>query len=125
MVAVAIHELAVWLHKLSDLKQHEHWKSWKPPNRHIPGPSYWAEPKPYPTLFVHLYFKEHTQYPEGISDMVGYWAENRILGGVVLFDRGESGNQVRSSIRMSCHYLETDTIFSAGKSSSTRTGKTS
>ncbi|KAJ3546675.1 hypothetical protein NM208_g1890 [Fusarium decemcellulare] len=31
------------------------------------------------------------RYPNGIGDMVGYWAENRILGGVVLFDRGESG----------------------------------
>jgi hypothetical protein len=37
---------------------------------------------------------EHAQYPEGIADMVGYWAKDRILGGVVLFDRGESGNEV-------------------------------
>ncbi|KAI8228095.1 Aryl-alcohol dehydrogenase [Colletotrichum sp. SAR 10_86] len=27
------------------------------------------------------------KYPEGIADMVGYWAESRIFGGVVLFDR--------------------------------------
>lgn len=26
-------------------------------------------------------------YPEGVSDMVGYWAEDRILGGVISFDR--------------------------------------
>jgi hypothetical protein len=44
--------------------------------------------------FFHSEFKEHEQYPEGIADMVGYWAENRILGGVALFDRGPSGNEV-------------------------------
>lgn len=28
------------------------------------------------------------QYPKGVSDVVGYWAETYIFGGVVLFDRG-------------------------------------
>ncbi|KAG8156838.1 hypothetical protein KVR01_013251 [Diaporthe batatas] len=30
-------------------------------------------------------------YPAGIADVVGYWAEARIFGGVVVFDRGPSG----------------------------------
>jgi hypothetical protein len=30
---------------------------------------------------------DYDQYPRHVADMVGYWAEARILGGVVLFDR--------------------------------------
>jgi hypothetical protein len=29
----------------------------------------------------------HDVYPDGVADMVGYWAEDRILGGVTVFDR--------------------------------------
>ncbi|CAK7221252.1 hypothetical protein SCUCBS95973_004430 [Sporothrix curviconia] len=28
------------------------------------------------------------RYPRGVADIVGYWAETRIFGGVVVFDRG-------------------------------------
>lgn len=93
MVAVALHQLAVLLYKLGDLQQHDEWKLWKAPNRYT-GPNFWPDPEPYPTLLFHAWFQEHKQYPEGIADMVGYWAEERILGGVVLLDRGASGNQV-------------------------------
>lgn len=59
----------------------------------------WAPPKsddyywrrhpngPLPTLFHHPWYEDYRQYPRGIADMVGYWAESRIFGGVVLFDR--------------------------------------
>ncbi|KAK3291671.1 uncharacterized protein B0H64DRAFT_330625 [Chaetomium fimeti] len=110
MVAVAVHQLAVMLHKLGDLKQHDEWKSWKPPNRYI-GPDYSPDPKPYPTLFVHCHFRAYPQYPDGVADMVGYWAENRILGGVVLFDRGESGNQCREVFFHSDRKNVTDRIY--------------
>ena len=30
------------------------------------------------------------QYPDGLADVVGYWAENKVLGGVVIFDRSDS-----------------------------------
>lgn len=36
----------------------------------------------------------HDGYPNGLADVVGYWAEARIFGGVVLFDRGESELEV-------------------------------
>ncbi|POS75812.1 hypothetical protein DHEL01_v205796 [Diaporthe helianthi] len=32
-----------------------------------------------------------SSYPAGIADVVGYWAEARIFGGVVVFDRGPTG----------------------------------
>lgn len=53
-------------------------------------PDMWARFKPYPTLFVHTHFAAHGKYPNDIADMVGYWAENRILGGVLLFDRSKT-----------------------------------
>ncbi|RWA09825.1 hypothetical protein EKO27_g5310 [Xylaria grammica] len=58
--------------------------SWKPP------PSNWPGKAPWPTLFAHPTFTAHEQYPDGVADMVGYWAEDRILGGVALFDRSQA-----------------------------------
>lgn len=42
---------------------------------------------PSPTLFQQPMFDAHEQYPNGVADMVGYRAEDRIMGGVSLFDR--------------------------------------
>ena len=42
---------------------------------------------PRQTLFNHPAYFEDDIYPEGLADVVGYWAEDRILGGVVIFDR--------------------------------------
>ena len=63
------------------------------------GITNWAPPKseslfwkrfpngPHPTLFYHQFYVDHDQYPRHVADVVGYWAEARILGGVVLLDR--------------------------------------
>lgn len=40
-----------------------------------------------PTWFIHPWYTAYDQYPDGVADGVSYWAEDRILGGVVLFDR--------------------------------------
>jgi hypothetical protein len=42
---------------------------------------------------VRLY-TDTKQYPRGVADVAGYWAEDLIFGGVVLFGRGESGTGV-------------------------------
>lgn len=42
---------------------------------------------PRPTLFNHHAYIHDDIYPNGVADMVGYWAENRVLGGVTVFDR--------------------------------------
>lgn len=34
------------------------------------------------------------RYPNGWADAAGYWAEHHIFGGVLLFDRGESEEEV-------------------------------
>ncbi|KAF5585299.1 hypothetical protein FPCIR_8380 [Fusarium pseudocircinatum] len=45
---------------------------------------------PKPTMFIASQFTAHDRYPNGVDDMVGYWAENRILGGVALFDHSQA-----------------------------------
>ncbi|ERT01687.1 hypothetical protein HMPREF1624_02940 [Sporothrix schenckii ATCC 58251] len=44
------------------------------------------------THFYHRSYIYQDQYPRGVADMVGYWAETRIFGGVAVFDRGRSGD---------------------------------
>ncbi|KAK4153797.1 hypothetical protein C8A00DRAFT_43360 [Chaetomidium leptoderma] len=51
--------------------------------------------EPHPTLFYHVQYMDHELYPHGLADVAGYWAEDRILGGVVAFDRGESQSECK------------------------------
>lgn len=44
---------------------------------------------PRPTLLYHPNFVYADIYPEGVADMVGYSAEDRMLGGVLSFDRND------------------------------------
>jgi hypothetical protein len=44
------------------------------------------------SLFSHHAYTDHEIFPEGVADVVGYWAEDRILGGVAVFDRPAEGN---------------------------------
>lgn len=45
-------------------------------------------------MFYHNAYDAHEQYPHRVADMVGYWAEGQIFGGVVLFDQGEDDTDV-------------------------------
>ncbi|KAK0384085.1 hypothetical protein NLU13_8174 [Sarocladium strictum] len=53
-------------------------------------PDEWARIEPHATLFVQTHFLAYEKYPDGIADMVGYWAEDRITGGVLLFDHSQA-----------------------------------
>lgn len=87
MIAVSVHQIGVILHKLDlNLHKSDGITEWTPPKS---DEIYWdGNPgEPILTLLQHPWYSDHNQYPNGIADSVGYWAENRILGGVVLFDR--------------------------------------
>lgn len=87
MVAVAVHQIAAILFELdTSLHKDDGITEWAPPKS---DPWYWRwyPEGPLPTLFHHKWYVEYDQYPRQVADMVGYWAEARILGGVVLFDR--------------------------------------
>lgn len=67
-----------------------------------------------PHLFFSFPYMHEKDYPFGISDMAGYWAESRIFGGVVLFDRGESGTEVRRFFSTDSHNTN-NTGFTLGQ----------
>lgn len=89
LVAIAIHRLAIMLYKSGNLLK----------ERDLQGDQLcWSSRDKtlvYPTPFVLYEYASTAQYiEEGVAELPGYWAENQIFGGVVLFDRGESGIQV-------------------------------
>ena len=99
MLAIACHDLAALLHQKYDGGFHKDAHAWTPP-ANISTPWQIASRPPYPqspTVFFHAAYDAVDQYPRGVADMVGYWAESRLFGGVVLFDRGEDEMSVRIS----------------------------
>lgn len=73
LTAVSVHQIAVYIFKL-DLDVGSHKALLKVDNDA-------------PTFFLHSQYKDIDQYPDGVADAVGYWAEAQIFGGVILFDR--------------------------------------
>ncbi|KAH6622836.1 VTC domain-containing protein [Chaetomium tenue] len=87
LVAVAVHQIAALLvERDTSVHKDDGITEWAPPES---DSLYWTwHPEgPPPSLFYHRWYVDHDQYPRRVADMVGYWAEARILGGVVLFDR--------------------------------------
>ncbi|KAK4247306.1 hypothetical protein C7999DRAFT_32283 [Corynascus novoguineensis] len=99
LVAAAIHQIAVILFQSDDklhTKEHIHTVvSWKKESEWVDmghrNPVLFESRDPHPTLFYHCEYMDHQQYPHGLADVAGYWAEDRILGGIAVFDRGKSG----------------------------------
>jgi hypothetical protein len=56
-----------------------------------------------PTLFFHQWYTDYELYPNGVADAVGFWAEARILGGVVLFDRRDPKTYPDANVRSNFH----------------------
>jgi len=86
LVATAVHQLGAIVYQMN-LRLHDgdvdsvvNWSM--PPD--LWG-NVWEVPKPPPALFNLPHYGAHDIYPEGAADMVGYWTEDRILGGVVMF----------------------------------------
>lgn len=78
--------IAVWLFKTNaSLHKDDKLGLWQPPED---LKDFYPDGFPQ-TLFRHKFYLDADLYPEGVADVVGYWAESRIFGGVVLFDRRE------------------------------------
>jgi hypothetical protein len=78
-IGTLLFQLGLRLHD-GDIESIDQW------NERPPGAANLDLP-PRPTLFNHVGYLAHDVYPDGVADMVGYWAEDRILGGVTVFDR--------------------------------------
>lgn len=96
VIAVSVHQIAILLYKnnpdlgLSAESAIKEVHTWIPPkDTSSPWSTWWRfnPDGPPPTLFNHSWYRASAQYPDGVADIVGYWAESRILGGVVLFNR--------------------------------------
>lgn len=93
---VACHQVAAYLYGLDEgAHKHQLYDDWRETElenvrdgTHRPGPL--IPPAP---VFQKAY-QWPEQYPRGIGDVVGYWAEGKIFGGVVVFERGESEEEV-------------------------------
>lgn len=103
LLALMVHEIAAILYQLQpklhqgDIEAATTWMR-EPTWYERAGKRYYNEPpRPHATLFFHIYYLEFENYPNGLADVAGYWAEDRIFGGIVLFDRGQSGLEVSSN----------------------------
>ncbi|AEO71879.1 uncharacterized protein THITE_2083603 [Thermothielavioides terrestris NRRL 8126] len=109
LLAVSCHQIAVYLYSLDDgVHPHRVYEEWRDlPRERVHGPFQYIAPIP----FYHGSYLAHTQYPNGLADVVGYWAEAKIFGGVVLFDRGESGTECRDLFLHPGRYKGPRTIY--------------
>ncbi|EFY88738.1 hypothetical protein MAC_05173 [Metarhizium acridum CQMa 102] len=90
LVAVACHQIAVYLFQNEQTHhkgEYEEGLSKEDKLEAKGSDKYQFIPKEPPVPFYHESYLMHQQYPYGIADIVGYWAEAKIFGGVVLFDR--------------------------------------
>jgi hypothetical protein len=46
------------------------------------------------TCLFHNHYRDVDLYPMGVADIVGFWAETHLFGGVVVFDHGKNGTEV-------------------------------
>ncbi|KAI1260612.1 hypothetical protein F5Y18DRAFT_420061 [Xylariaceae sp. FL1019] len=94
MLAVACHQIAAFLFQADESNHHrtvyEAWASRRNELEASGDEHYVLESMKPPTVFYHDSYCDHEQYPRGLPDVVGYWAEAKIFGGVVLLERGES-----------------------------------
>lgn len=68
-------------------------------NPHIEGPDFrFGGSHHYYVDFYHKCYKMYGDYPYALLNVVGYWMETQLFGGVVLFERGTSGLEVCCSI---------------------------
>lgn len=110
-MALSIHQVGILLfrngHKLHD-GDIDSVVLWEDPEKWEQYGNRWIEKvryDPWPTLFFHPDFTSHEYYPNGLAEIVGYWTEDRMLGGVVLFDKGDSGLEVSCSSTLWSAYI--------------------
>lgn len=112
LVAVTLHQIGVLLFQL-DFRMHQgdidSITNWKMPR--VEG---LVDVPPRPTLFSHHADLDADIYPEGVADIVGYWSEDRILGGVEVFDRraeDASSIEIPNVYFHSCRRRQTHRVY--------------
>lgn len=95
---MSCHDIAILLYCLDNgVHKHADWTSWREQQlENLPEHCSKRERSKCgpPTLFYANQYLDPKRFPHGLADVAGYWAELRIFGGVVLFDRGQSEDEV-------------------------------
>lgn len=98
LVARCVHHIGAWIYR-QDRNRHKDdaFSRWRPTEHQVH-----SCPKTFPyTMFCHPWYRDYDQYPGGLADSVGYWAEGRILGGVILFDRRDPRKEKKADVSCS------------------------
>ncbi|KAM0425348.1 hypothetical protein ACHAPT_009404 [Fusarium lateritium] len=110
LVAVTLHQIGALLYQL-DFRLH-HGDIESITNWRLEATDDMISIDPRPTLFNHHAYLDNDIYPEGVADIVGYWAEDRILGGVALFDRNATDPSIIPNIYFhSCREKQTFRLY--------------
>ncbi|KAF5017839.1 hypothetical protein F66182_10210 [Fusarium sp. NRRL 66182] len=97
LVVVACHQIAAYLFTLDDgTHKQELYQAWAERRRMELTLTLQTREYIPPSAFFHMAYTYADQYPQGVADVVGYWAEGKIFGGVVVFDRGETEQECKS-----------------------------
>ncbi|KAH8198083.1 hypothetical protein TruAng_007755 [Truncatella angustata] len=103
LMARSVHQIAVHLcnlepklHTKEDIASVLSWRHEPETVEIMPGEWYTFESRfePHPTLFFQGMYMDSDQYPDGLADVAGYWAEDLIFGGVVLFQHTVDENEL-------------------------------
>ncbi|RSL93329.1 hypothetical protein CEP52_013302 [Fusarium oligoseptatum] len=102
LIVVACHQIAAYLFGLDDgVHKHRVFDDWLQQqlvesilnSRNGKANSGYKLP---PSAFFHSAYTYVEEYPQGLGDVAGYWAEGKIFGGVVVFDRGETEQECKA-----------------------------
>lgn len=110
LLVIAVHELAVRFHSQPPCGEHTRGYELYEGDHCPDGVQGHAVPR-MADFFWHKDYIEHEQYPAGVSDVVGYWAEASIFGGVGLFSRSMNGRENRNFHLHSCYRFGPRTIY--------------
>ncbi|KAK7425893.1 hypothetical protein QQZ08_007607 [Neonectria magnoliae] len=95
LVVVACHQIAAHLFELDNgAHKHQLHQDWLDiENQAASDDLSYCPPA---AAFFHKAYQCAEQYPRGLADVAGYWAEGKIFGGVVVFDRGKTEQECNS-----------------------------
>ncbi|KAL3600791.1 hypothetical protein FPOAC2_05040 [Fusarium poae] len=97
LTVVACHQIAVYFFNLDDgAHNHQLYQDWAQQRRMEQILTSEVRDIIPPSAFFHTSYTYFDQYPQGLADVAGDWAEGRIFGGVVVFDRGETESECKS-----------------------------
>jgi hypothetical protein len=96
LLAASCHHIAVYLYELSESGSNRHRDEYERWRTRPANPNHIFDHYRPRIPFVYGPYTASHQYPHGLADVAAYWAESRIFGGIMVFDRGDTETEVCS-----------------------------